>query len=76
MMVYFYVPLPSLALNLSSFDLHLLHLSALGAFDAPHFMQIFLFNNRFSASGNLAICDLPWFIGNEHIIFKYDVKFF
>jgi hypothetical protein len=52
-----YVPLPSLALTLSSFDLHLLHLIALGAFDAPHFMQIFLFSNRLSASGNLAICN-------------------
>jgi len=50
-----YAPLPSLALTRSSFDLHRLHLSALGAFDAPHFMHIFLFNNRSSASGNLAI---------------------
>jgi hypothetical protein len=50
-----YAPLPSLALTRSSLDLHLLHLAALGAFDAPHFMHIFLFNNRSSASGNLAI---------------------
>jgi len=39
----------------SSFDLHLRHRSALIAFDAPHFMQIFLFNSRLSASGNRVI---------------------
>jgi len=50
-----YTPLPSFAFTLSSFALHLLHLRAFGAFTQPHFMHIFLFNVRASASGNLAI---------------------
>jgi len=52
-------------------DLHRLHRIAFGAFEAPHFMQIFLFNNRFSASGNFAI-DNPfsWCTWNKHSIFK------
>jgi hypothetical protein len=53
--VYFYCPLPSFAFARSSVDLHLRHRSALIALDAPHFMQIFLFNNRPSASGNRVI---------------------
>jgi hypothetical protein len=47
---FFYAPLPSFALTRNSFDLQRLHLIALGAFDAPHFMQIFLFNSRSTAS--------------------------
>lgn len=54
-MVCFYTPLPSFAFLRSSVDLHFRHRSALIALDAPHFMQIFLFNNRFSASGNRVI---------------------
>jgi hypothetical protein len=50
-----YTPLPSLAFTRSSRDLHLRHLIALGALDAPQCIHIFLFNNRSSASGNLAI---------------------
>lgn len=57
--IFFYVPLPSLAFTLSSCDRQRLHRMAFGALDAPHFMQIFLFNNRFSASGNRAIGILP-----------------
>jgi hypothetical protein len=56
MLVRIYCPLPSFAFTRSSVDLHLRHRSALTALDAPHFMQIFLFNNRFSASGNRVIC--------------------
>ncbi len=50
-----YWPLPSFALTRNSVDLHRRHRSALLAFDAPHFMQIFLFSNRLSASGNRVI---------------------
>ena len=55
MLVYFYCPLPSFAFTRSSVDLHLRHRSARTAFDAPHFMHIFLFNIRLSASGNRVI---------------------
>ena len=72
---YLYTPLPSLALTLSSFDLHLLHLSAFGAFKHPHFMQTFLFNNLASASGNLAILITAcYFTGNEDILYKYNPR--
>jgi len=54
-LVCFYCPLPSFAFTRSSVDLHLRHRCALLALDAPHFMQIFLFNKRFSASGNRVI---------------------
>ena len=66
-----YTPLPSLALGLNSLDLHLLHLSAFGAFNAPHFMHTFLFNNRASASGNLVILKPPYLVyRNKEILFK------
>jgi len=51
-----YAPLLSFALGLSSCDRHRLHRSARTAFDAPQCMHIFLRSNRFSASGNFAIC--------------------
>ena len=54
-MVCCYCPLPSFAFTRSSVDLHLRHRCAFAALDAPHFMQIFLFNKRFSASGNRVI---------------------
>jgi hypothetical protein len=50
-----YVPRPSLALIRNSVDRHRRHRIARGALDAPHFMHIFLFNSRFSDSGNRAI---------------------
>jgi hypothetical protein len=53
-------------------DLHLRHRCAFFALDAPHFMQIFLINNRLSASGNRVIGYRLWCIENKHIIFKYD----
>jgi hypothetical protein len=73
-----YTPLPSLAFTRSSLDLHLRHLIALGALDAPQCIHIFLFNSRSSASGNLAILLLPSFLvlllpGNKQILFKYNV---
>jgi hypothetical protein len=54
-LVLIYCPLPSFAFTRSSVDLHRRHRSAFAALDAPHFMQIFLFNNRLSASGNRVI---------------------
>jgi len=52
-------------------DRHRLHRRAFGAFDAPHFMHIFLFNIRLSDSGNFAIGHCPlWCTWNKHIIFK------
>ena len=54
-----YTPLPSFAFTLSSFDLHLLHLSAFGAFMQPHFIHTFFIKFRASASGNRAIIKPP-----------------
>jgi len=69
-----YTPLPSFALTRSSFDLHLLHLIAFGAFIAPHFMHTFLFNIRASASGNLAISKTAYLeYPNKDILYKHNV---
>ena len=69
-----YTPLPSFALTRNSFDLHLLHLIAFGALVAPHFMHIFLFNIRASASGNLAISKTAYLVyPNKDILYKHNV---
>ncbi len=69
-----YTPRPSFAFTRSSFDRQRRHLLARIGFVAPQLMQIFLFNNRFSASGNLAMSIRLLEHRNRSILFKDNSK--